>query len=95
MCSHLFFYNNFVIFQAAVQHVTPQHTQHLPSEGRSSRSTIPSVSIANDFGDMTASTSNETLRSLIIEIVQNGRHITTLSINERSTIGKIYIFFLI
>lgn len=39
---------------------------------------------------MIASTSNETRRLLTIEIVQNGHTITTLRVNDGSTIGKTF-----
>lgn len=81
-----------VIFQAAVQHVTPHHTQQLPSEGRSSQSSIPNVTIADDFIDMTASTSNDTERILTIEIEQNGHVINTVKVPEGFTIGKLLLY---
>ncbi|XP_022174084.1 FAS-associated factor 1-like isoform X2 [Myzus persicae] len=74
---------------AAVQHVTPQHTQHLPSEGRRIRLGAPSVMIADDFSGMTASTSNETHRLITIEIEQNGHIIATLKVNDASTIDDL------
>ncbi|KAL5244435.1 hypothetical protein ACI65C_011845 [Semiaphis heraclei] len=74
---------------AAVQHVTPQHTQHLPSEGRSTQLSAPTVMIADDFSGMTASTSNEARRLITIEIEQNGRIITTLKVNDGSTIDDL------
>ncbi|XP_015372334.1 PREDICTED: FAS-associated factor 1 isoform X1 [Diuraphis noxia] len=74
---------------AAVQHVTPQHTQHLPSEGRSTQLSAPTVMIADDFSGMTASTSNETRRLITIEIEQNGHIIATLKVNDGSTIDDL------
>lgn len=80
-----------VVFQAAVQRVTPQHTQHLPSEGRSSLPNPPPlVTIADDF-IMTASTSNENHRLLTIEIEQDGHSLTTLKMNDGSTLGNYLI----
>jgi len=72
---------------AAVQHVTPQHTQHLPSEVRRMDR---SVMIADDFVDMAPSTSQES-RLLTIEIEQNGHVITVISFNpdSRTTIDDI------
>lgn len=84
-----------MIFQAAVQHVTPEHTQHLPSENRSSQPSIPVVTIADDFIDMTASTSNETCRLLTIEIEHNGRILTTVKVNDESKIGNYILIFFI
>lgn len=80
-----------VTFQAAVQHVTPQHTQTLPSEGRSTQpiNVRPNtVVIADDFSGMTASTSNETQRLITVEIEQNGHNITTITLNDGSTVGN-------
>lgn len=74
---------------AAVKHVTPQHTQHLPSEGRSTQLSAPTVMIADDFSGMTASTSNETRRLITIEIEQNGHIIATLKVNDGSTIDDL------
>lgn len=74
---------------AAVQHVTPEHTQHLPSENQSSQPSIPVVTIADDFIDMTASTSNETCRLLTIEIEHNGRILTTVKVNDESKIDDL------
>lgn len=85
------FNRNNVIIQAAIQHVVPQHTQHLPSEGRSSQSSIPAVTVANDFVDMTASTSNETQRLLSIDIEYEGRILTTLKVVDVSTIGNLFL----
>jgi len=79
-----------VIFQAAVQHVTPQHTQHLPSESQNSQPSIPTVTISDDFIEMTASTSNKTHRILTIVIEQNGHMITTININDEATIGNCF-----
>ncbi|XP_050422174.1 FAS-associated factor 1 [Adelges cooleyi] len=76
---------------AAVQHVTPQHTQHLPSEGHTYRPDVPTVTIADDFIDMTASTSNGNRRVLNIEIEQNNRIITTLKVNDGSTVDDIKV----
>ncbi|XP_050538185.1 FAS-associated factor 1 [Daktulosphaira vitifoliae] len=74
---------------AAIQHVMPQHTQQLPSESRTYQSDIPMVTIADDFIDMSASTSNENHRVITIEIEQNKRIITTLKVNDGSTVDDI------
>lgn len=87
----------FVFCQAAVQHVTPQHTQHLPSEVRNMDH---SVMIADDFVNMAPSTSQES-HLLTIEIEQNGHVITVISFNpdSKTTIGNccnsIYTFYII
>ncbi|KAE9542579.1 hypothetical protein AGLY_002490 [Aphis glycines] len=70
---------------AAVQHVTPKHTQHLPSEGRSTELSAPAVTVADDFMNMIASTSKH--RLITIEIEQNGRIIAILTLSDSSTIG--------
>lgn len=53
-----------------------------------------SVMIADDFVDMTPSTSQES-RLLTIEIEQNGHIITVISFNpdSRTTIGICFLFF--
>jgi len=60
----------------------------LPSEGRSTQLSAPTVMIADDFSGMTASTSNETRRLITIEIEQHGHIIATLKVNDGSTIGN-------
>lgn len=73
---------------AAVHHVTPQHTQHLPSEGRSSLSSTPAVTIADDFLNMTASTSKGS-RLLTIDIEQNGLNLATIVMSEIGTLDSL------
>lgn len=75
------------MYQAAVHHVTPQHTQHLPSEGRSTRSNTPAVTIADDFLNTTASTSNGG-RMLTIDVEQNGHNLTSIAMSEMGTLGN-------
>lgn len=50
------------------------------------------MTIADDFIDMTASTSNDTERILTIEIEQNGHVINTVKVPEGFTIGKSLLF---
>jgi len=77
-----------MFFQAAVHHVTPQHTQHLPSEGRSSHSSATPVTISDDFINMTASTSKG-VRVLTIDVEQNGHSLAPIIMSEMGTLGSI------
>ncbi|VVC26983.1 Hypothetical protein CINCED_3A001994 [Cinara cedri] len=76
---------------AAVHHVTPQHTQQLPSEGHSTQSNIQNISLAEDFTELVVppSTSDESQRILNIEFEQNGHIIATLRVNNKATVDDL------
>jgi len=59
----------------------------LPSEGRSSRLNTPPVTIAEDFFDLTASTSKGD-HMLTIDIEQNGHNLTSIVMSEMGTLGN-------